>query len=87
MLKVQAARPGGDLIRVRLTPRISYVSTDGAGAIEFTEAVTGLVVPNGRPVVLGGATTETHGVLRHVLNVGRTHETATTVVSLIATAR
>jgi hypothetical protein len=86
-LKVQAALLAGNRIRVRLTPRISYVSTDGSGAIELTEAVTDLVVPGGRPVALGGSASETHTVLRHVLGIGREREASQIVVVLIATAR
>jgi hypothetical protein len=68
-LKVQASLVAGDQIRVRLTPRISYVSPDGSGVVEFTEAATELIVPSGRPVMLGGGTSETHAVLRQMLGV------------------
>lgn len=63
----------GNQIRVRLTPRISYFSTDRSGAIDFTEASTELVVPSGHPVVLGGATTQMHEVTRHIFGFGERH--------------
>jgi len=86
-LKVQAALLPGNQIRVRLTPRISYFVAGGAGAIEFTEAITDLVVPSGRPVVLGGSTSETHTVLRQILGIGGEHGASETTVVLIATAQ
>jgi Bacterial type II and III secretion system protein len=86
-LKVQAALLPGNQIRVRLTPRISYVAADGSGAIEFTEASTSLVVPSGRPVMLGGATSETHTVLRQILGLGRARTTGETAVVLTATVQ
>ena len=86
-LKVQASLVAGNQIRVRLTPRISYVAADGSGAIEFTEAATELVVPSGRPVVLGGSTSETHTVLRQLLGVGRELGVTETTVVLTATAQ
>jgi hypothetical protein len=86
-LKVEAALLPGGQVRVRLTPRISYVAGDGAGAIEFTEAATELVVPNGRPVVLAGTATRTHVVLRHVLGVAGEQTAEETTVVLTATAR
>jgi hypothetical protein len=86
-LKVQAAVMAGNGIRVRLTPRISYVAADGSGAIEFTEASTDLVVASGRPVVLGGASSETHTVLRQILGIGRERTTGETAVVLTATVQ
>ena len=77
----------GNRIRVRLTPRISYVSPDGAGVVEFTEAATELVVPSGRPVVLGGSTSETHTVLRQMLGVARERSAGEATVVLTATAQ
>ena len=86
-LKVQAALRPDNQIRVRLTPRISYFAADASGAIEFTEATTDLVVPNGRPVALGGATSETHAVLRQILGIGRERTASATAVVLTATAQ
>jgi hypothetical protein len=87
-LRVQAAILPGDRIRVRVTPRISYLAAEGTGAVEFTEAAADLVVPNGRPVVLGGGTTETHSVLRQILGLGiGTREVTGTTVLVIASVR
>ncbi len=87
-LRVQAGILPGGRIRVRVTPRISYLAAEGSGAVEFTEAAADLVVANGRPVVLGGSTTETHRVLRHILGLGSsTREASETTVLLIASVR
>ena len=86
-LRVQASVVPGDRVRVRLTPRISYLAPDGSGAIDFTEAITELVVPSGRPVVLAGSASETHAVLRRVLGVGREHGVTETTVVLTATVQ
>ena len=83
-LRVQAARVTGNQVRVRLTPRISYVAADGSGAIEFTEAATELVVPSGRPVVLAGGSSRTHAVLRHLLGVAVESGRSDTLVVLTA---
>jgi type II secretory pathway component GspD/PulD (secretin) len=55
-LRVRAATLWDGQIQLRLTPRISYFSVERPGAIDFTEAATELIVPNGQPVSLGGAT-------------------------------
>jgi hypothetical protein len=86
-LKVQAALLPGNQIRVRLTPRISYLAADGSGAIEFTEAASDVVVPSGRPVTLGGATGQTHTVLRQILGIGRERSAGETAVVLTATVQ
>jgi hypothetical protein len=86
-LKVQAVLFPGNQIRVRLIPRISYVAADGSGALEFTEAFTELVVPNGRPVMLGGVSRESHVVLRQVLGRGRERGASEASVVLTATAQ
>jgi Bacterial type II and III secretion system protein len=85
-LKVRASLLPGDRIRVRLTPTISYFSADGSGTIEFTEATTDLIVPNGRAVLLAGSTTDTHAVTRQILGVAREQSTSETTVILTATA-
>jgi hypothetical protein len=86
-LKVQASLLPDNRIRVRLTPTISWFSADGAGTIEFTEATTDVIVPNGRPVVLAGSTTETHAVTRQILGIAREQSASETTVVLTATAR
>jgi hypothetical protein len=86
-LKVGAAILPGNQIKVRLTPTISWLSADRSGVIEVNEASTELVVPSGRPVVLGGATTQTHELTRRILGY-RASETATeTTMALTATIR
>jgi len=86
-LKVRANLLPGNQVRVRLTPNISWLSADGSGAIEFTEAATEVVVASGQPVVIGGATTQTHAVTREILGIGaREGESATSVI-LTATAQ
>ena len=86
-LKVRASLLPDDRIRVRLTPTISYFSADGSGTIEFTEATTDVIVPNGRAVVLAGSTTDTHAVTRQILGIAREQSTSETTVVLTATAR
>jgi len=66
-LKVHAATLADGQIRVRLTPRISYFSVDRPGAIDFTEAASEIVVPNGQRVSLGGAVSTMHEVTRQIL--------------------
>jgi len=86
-LKVGAAILPGKQVKVRLTPTVSWLSVDRSGVIEINEASTELVVPSGRPVVLGGATTQTHELTRRILGY-RASETATeTTMALTATIR
>jgi hypothetical protein len=86
-LKVRAALLPGGQVRVRLTPSLSYLSPDGGGAIELTEATTELVVPSGRPVTLGGATQQTHATLRQVLGYAAGSESRETLLTLTATVQ
>jgi hypothetical protein len=86
-LKVRAAILPGNQVRVSLTPMISHFSADGSGTIEFTEAATELVVPSGRPVVLGGATTQMHAVTRQILGFRQSQAGSETTVVLIATVQ
>ncbi len=86
-LKVAASILPGNQVRVRLTPTISWVSADRSGVIEVNEASTELIVPSGRPMVLGGSTTKTHELTRRILGY-RASETATeTTMALTATIR
>ena len=86
-LKVGAAILPGSQVKVRLTPTISWLSTDRSGVIEVNEASTELVVPSGRPVVLGGSSVQTHELTRRILGY-RASETATEVtMALTATIR
>lgn len=84
-LKVHATVLPGNEIRVRLTPRISYFSPLGSGAIDFLEASTEIVVPSGHPVVISGATTKMHEVTRWVLGFRERQAGSETSVSLTAT--
>jgi type II secretory pathway component GspD/PulD (secretin) len=83
-MRVSASALAEGQIRVRLTPRISYFSTERSGAIDLTEATTELVVPNGQPVSLGGSTTRTHEVTRRIL--GYTGRTSNSETDLVITA-
>jgi Bacterial type II and III secretion system protein len=58
--------PSGQ-IRVRLIPQVSYFSPQGDGSIEFNEAATEVVVPNGRAMRIGGATRGINQVTRQIL--------------------
>ncbi len=86
-LKVAATVLPGNRVRVRLTPTISYYSADGSGAIEFSEASTELVVESGRPVVLGGTTTQLHEVTRQILGFRERQAGQDTTIVLTATVR
>jgi hypothetical protein len=85
-LRVRASVLPDNQIKVLLTPRISYFSIERSGAIDFTEATTELIVPNGQPVSLGGSTTKMHEVTRQILgyrNAASTNETSLTVTATI----
>jgi len=86
-LKVRANVLPDRQVRVRLTPTISWFSADGAGTIELVEATTDVIVPNGRPVVLAGSTTETHAVTRQILGLGQQRTSGETLVVLTATTQ
>ena len=80
-LKVHADVLADHRIRLRLVPTVSYFSPGGAGAIEFTDATTELVVENGKPVEIGGGTTRTEEITRRILGLGsRTAESETSIV-------
>ena len=86
-LKVGVSILPGNQVKVRLTPTISWLSADRSGVIEVNEASTELIVPSGRPVVLGGSTTHTHELTRRILGY-RAGDTATeTTMALTATIR
>jgi Bacterial type II and III secretion system protein len=72
-------------IRVRLTPQISYFTPGGGGSIEITEASTELIVPNGRRVQFGGATSGLHEVVRQILGYRERQSSAETSMALTAT--
>lgn len=83
-LKVSAQILPDNQVLVRLTPRISYFSQERRGVIDFTEAQTELIVPNGQPVSLGGSTTKMHEVTRQIL--GFADRTTGSETSLVVTA-
>ena len=83
-LRVSASLLPDNQIRVRLTPRISYFSTERSGAIDFTEATTELIVPSGQPVSLGGSTTHMHEITRQIL--GYRDRTSSNETNLVLTA-
>jgi hypothetical protein len=83
-LRVSANALADNQIRVKLTPRISYFSAERSGAIDFTEATTELIVPNGQPVSLGGSTSRMHELTRQIL--GYSERTSTSETELVITA-
>ena len=83
-LRVNAATLVDGQIKLRLTPRISYFSTERPGAIDFTEAATELIVPNGQAVSLGGSTTKVHELTRQIL--GYRDRASSDEISLVVTA-
>lgn len=83
-LRVSAATLPDGQIQLRLTPRISYFSAERPGAIDFTEAATELIVPNGQPVSLGGSTTNLHEITRQIL--GYRDRASSSETSLVVTA-
>jgi len=84
-LRVHATSLPDGQIRLRLTPRISYLSSERPGAIDFTEAATELIVPNGQPVSLGGATSNLHQVTRQILGYGGQSSDKETEMTVTAT--
>ena len=86
-LKVGATILAGNQVKVRLTPTISWFSVDKAGVIEVSEASTELVIPSGRPVVLGGVTTQTHELTRRILGYRAGVSMTETTMALTATIR
>jgi hypothetical protein len=83
-LRVSASLLPDNQIRVRLTPRISYFSAERSGAIDFTEATTELIVPSGKPVSLGGSTTNMHEITRQIL--GYRDRSSSSETNLVLTA-
>jgi len=75
--------PNGQ-IRVRLIPQVSYFSPQGDGSIEFNEAATEVIVPNGRAMRIGGATRGINQVTRQIL--GYREQQASIESSFILTA-
>ena len=85
-LRVQATTLADGQIQLRLIPRISYFSVDRPGAIDFTDAASELIVPNGQPVSLGGPTAHLHEITRQILgyyNRASSSETGLTVTATV----
>jgi hypothetical protein len=83
-LRVSALTLPDGQIKLRLTPRISYFSAERPGAIDFTEAASELIVPNGQPVSLGGSTANVHEITRQIL--GYRDRAGSSETSLVVTA-
>lgn len=86
-LKVRATVLPGNQIRVRVTPAISWFAADRSGIIEATEASTELIVPNNRPVVIGGTTSQAHELTRQILGFATGQSASETLLTLRATLR
>ena len=71
-------------IRVRLVPQVSYFTSEGAGSIDFNEAVTDVIVPNGRAMRIGGATRGINQITRQIL--GYSQQQSSSESSFILTA-
>ncbi|HTY76498.1 MAG TPA: hypothetical protein VMI34_01665 [Candidatus Bathyarchaeia archaeon] len=71
-------------IRVRLVPQVSYVTADSGGTVEFSEAATEVIVPNGRRMQIGGGTKGFHQVTRQIL--GYRDQQSSTESNFILTA-
>ena len=84
-LRVSAGILPDNQIRVRLTPRISYFSPEKSGAVDFTEATSELIVPNGQPVSLGGSTTQMNEITRQILSYRDRSSSSETNLVLTAT--
>ena len=84
-LRVQATSLADGQIKLRLTPRISYFSAERPGAIDFTEAATELIVPNGQAVSLGGSTSSVHELTRQILGYRERSSNSETVLTVTAT--
>jgi hypothetical protein len=84
-LKVRAMVLPGKQVRVRVTPTLSWFGDDRSGVIEVVEASTELIVPNGRPVVLGGSAGKLNQLTRRVLGLAVSQDASETLVTLTAT--
>jgi hypothetical protein len=84
-LRVAANALADSQIQVRLTPRISYFSAEHSSAIDFTEATTEMIVPNGQPVSLGGSTSRIHEVTRQILGYKERASSSETQLMITAT--
>ncbi len=84
-LKVRAMVLPGNQVKVRVTPVLSWFADDRPGVIEVAEASTELIVPNGRPVVMGGSATTLHELTRQILGRAVSRGESETLMTLTAT--
>ena len=74
-------------IRVRLTPQVSYFSPQGDGSIEFSEAATEVIVPNGQSMRIGGTTRGINQVTRQILGYRELQSSSESSFILTATVQ
>ena len=86
-LRVGATTLPDGQIKLRLTPRISYFSAERPGAIDFTEAASEVIVPNGQPVSLGGSTANVHEITRQILGYRDHASSRETSLAITATVQ
>ena len=68
-LKVRAVVLPGNQVKLRVTPTISWVADARSGVVDVAQASTELIVPNGRPVVIGGRSATLNELTRHILGL------------------
>ena len=86
-LRVRATALADGQIQLRLVPRISYFSVERPGAIDFTESATEMIVPNGQPTSLGGATANLHEITRQILGYANRYSTSESGLTVTATVQ
>lgn len=84
-LKVRVTVLPANQVNVRLTPMISWLAADRSGIIEVSAASSELIVPNRRPLVIGGATTQLNELTRRILGITTTHSRSETLLTVTAT--
>jgi len=82
-LKVRATVLPGNQVKVRMTPTISWFADD-RGVTEVNEASTELIVPDDRPVIIGGVTTRLHELTRQILGFASSRSGSETLMTLRA---
>ena len=83
-LRVRATVLPGNQVRVRVTPTISWLADD-RGVTAVNEASTELIVPNDRPVIIGGTTTRLHELTRQILGFASSRSGSDALMTLRAT--
>ena len=68
-----------------MTPTISWFTDDRSGVVEVVKASTELIVPNGRPVVIGGRGTTLNELTRQILGLAASRGRSETLMTLTAT--